>query len=89
VDTRTQNAPSRIAPTNANTAKTASTLSLKARSTLRPPWTDRGASVAEIKLSSNDNQYCTAKSARTAALDRRVAHQQLETARQKDSQDGC
>jgi hypothetical protein len=72
VDTRTQNAPSRIAPTNANTAKTASTLSLKARSTLRPPWTDRAPSVAEIELSSNDNQYCTAKSVRTAALDRRA-----------------
>src|ERR1700751_1608181 len=31
--TRTQNAPSNMAPTNANTANTASTLSLNARST--------------------------------------------------------
>jgi hypothetical protein len=37
VAARDQNAPSRIAPTNANTANTASTLSLNARSTSRPP----------------------------------------------------
>src|ERR1700704_2392040 len=33
LDARTQNAPSRMAPTNANTAHTARTSSLKARST--------------------------------------------------------
>ena len=41
VDTPNSKCAQQIAPTNANTANTASTLSLKARSTLRPPWTSR------------------------------------------------
>jgi len=54
-DTQTQNAPSRMALTNAKTASTASTSSFKARSTSRsPPFLD-APNLAERRRRSNDN----------------------------------
>src|SRR5262249_22519056 len=69
-DAGSQNAPKRIAPTNANTANTASTLSLSARSTSRPPTYLRSSSLAGGRRSSNDKYAAPPKA--TARITSRV-----------------
>jgi hypothetical protein len=62
LDTRPQNAPSRMAPTNANTAQIASISSLKARSTLHAPslWHQR-KSLAKARAMAKRQIFCAAQ----------------------------
>jgi hypothetical protein len=73
LDTRPQNAPSRMAPTNANTAQIASTSSLKARSTLHAPslWHQR-KTLAKARAMAKRQIFCAAQRMRRV-LSRRCA----------------